>query len=108
MGSVRRVEVLHPGLECGLIPGSSHRNTEDDARMAIRIKARQNESVGQMLRRFKKLCEKEGLTKDIKKRQYFEKPSERRRRAKRKAISRLQRILSGAPEVPIRKKKRRH
>ncbi len=56
--------------------------------MPIRIKSRQNESVGQMLRRFKKLCEKEGLTKDVKKRQYFEKPSERRRRARRRAQSR--------------------
>jgi len=30
--------------------------------MAIRIKSRGGESVEQMLRRFKKLCEKEGLT----------------------------------------------
>jgi len=56
--------------------------------MAIRIKSRQNESAGKMLRRFKKLCEKENLTKDVKKRQYFEKPSERRRRARRKAEAR--------------------
>jgi len=62
--------------------------------MAIRIKARQNESVGQMLRRFKKLCEKENLTKDVKKRQYFEKPSERKRRARRKAESRRYRELN--------------
>ncbi len=61
--------------------------------MAIRIKARQNESAGQMLRRFKKLCEKENLTKDVKKRQYFEKPSERKRRARRKAESRRYREL---------------
>ena len=56
--------------------------------MAIRIKARGGESVEQMLRRFKKLCEKEGLTKEIKRRQYYEKPSERRNRAKRKSIQR--------------------
>ncbi len=56
--------------------------------MAIRIKARGGETVEQMLRRFKKLCEKEGLTKEIKRRQYFEKPSERRRRAMRKSIQR--------------------
>jgi len=37
-----------------------------------------------MLRRFKKLCEKEGLTKDIKRNSYYEKPSERRRRRLRK------------------------
>ena len=65
--------------------------------MAIRIKSRQGESINQMLRRFKKLCEKEGLTKDVKRKQYFEKPSERRRRAMRKAIARAARFNSPAP-----------
>lgn len=57
--------------------------------MAIRIKARGGETAEQMLRRFKKLCEKEGLTKDLKKRQYYEKPSERRRREDRKRVARV-------------------
>lgn len=61
--------------------------------MAIRIKARSGESVDQMLRRFKKLCEKEGLTKDIKRRAYYEKPSERRRRAMRKSVKRNERPI---------------
>ena len=52
--------------------------------MAIRIKARSGESVEQMLRRFKKLCEKEGLTKDVKRKQNYEKPSERKRRDARR------------------------
>lgn len=52
--------------------------------MAIRIKARGGESVEQMMRRFKKMCEKEGLTKDVKRKAFYEKPSERRRRAIRK------------------------
>ncbi len=56
--------------------------------MAIRIKARAGESVDQMMRRFKKLCEKEGLTKDIKRKAFYEKPSERKRRALRKSIKR--------------------
>ena len=56
----------------------------------IKIKCRGNESVDQMLRRFKKLCEKEGLTKDIKRNSYYEKPSERRRRKCRKALKRAQ------------------
>ena len=58
--------------------------------MAIRIKARGGESAERMMRRFKKMCEKEGLTKDIKRRSYYEKPSERRRRALRKTLKRLQ------------------
>ncbi len=66
--------------------------------MAIRIKSRHGESVNQMLRRFKKLCEKEGLTKDVKRKQYFEKPSERRRRAMRKAIARVARLQDPQPQ----------
>ena len=54
--------------------------------MAIRIKARAGESAEQMMRRFKKMCEKEGLTKDIKRRAYYEKPSERRRREELKRL----------------------
>ena len=52
--------------------------------MAIRIKARSGESVELMLRRFKKLCEKEGLTKEVKRRAHYEKPSEIKRREKRR------------------------
>jgi len=58
--------------------------------MAIRLKARSGESAQMMMRRFKKLCEKEGLTKDIKRRAYYEKPSERRQRALRKSRKRAQ------------------
>ena len=63
--------------------------------MAIRIKARSGESAEQMMRRFKKLCEKEGLTKDIKRRAYYEKPSEKRQRAMRKSIKRVQQLQQG-------------
>ncbi len=56
----------------------------------IRIRSRGNESIEQMLKRFKKLCEKEGLTKAIKRNSYYEKPSERRRRKRRKALKRTQ------------------
>lgn len=70
--------------------------------MAIRIKARHGESVSQMLRRFKKLCEKEGLTKDVKRRQYFEKPSERRRRDARRSVTRTIRPLVDPSRPPRR------
>jgi small subunit ribosomal protein S21 len=63
--------------------------------MAIRIKSRGGEGVEQMLRRFKKLCEKEGLTKDIKRKEFYEKPSERRRRAARKSVARRVREAIG-------------
>jgi len=60
-------------------------------RCMLRVKVRSNESVEQMVRRFKKLCEKEGLTRDIKRTSYYEKPSERRRRKYRKSMKRIAR-----------------
>ncbi len=76
-------------------PGYPRLSTKEEAKdhMAIRIKARNNESVQQMMRRFKKLCEKEGLNKDVKRKQYYEKPSERRNRAARKSVKRRERTI---------------
>jgi small subunit ribosomal protein S21 len=55
----------------------------------IRVEARSGEPLEKTLRRFKKRCEKEGLTKDIKKKLYYDKPSEKRRRESRKLEKRL-------------------
>jgi small subunit ribosomal protein S21 len=70
--------------------------------MAIRLKARGGESAQMIMRRFKKLCEKEGLTKDIKRRAYYEKPSERRQRAARKSAKRAQIEPDIVPRGPRR------
>ena len=46
----------------------------------IKVDSREHESLDRMLRRFKKMCEKEGLSKDIKKCSVYEKPSEKKAR----------------------------
>ena len=74
--------------------------------MAIRIKSRSGESVEGMMRRFKKLCEKEGLTKDIKRKEFYEKPSERRRRAMRKSQVRRIKTEMGPLAKPEKPDKR--
>jgi small subunit ribosomal protein S21 len=56
----------------------------------IKVKPRGNESIQQLLRRFKRLCQREGLTREIKRTSYYEKPSEKKRRRSRKAIRRAQ------------------
>ncbi len=60
----------------------------------IKVTARPNESIDQLVRRFKKMCEKEGLTKDIKRSSHYEKPSERRRRRLRKMEKRMLKLQS--------------
>ncbi len=54
----------------------------------LKIKARASESVDQLLRRFKKACEKEGLTRAMKRNSYYEKPSVTRNRRKRQSLKR--------------------
>ncbi len=56
----------------------------------IKVRPRGNESIQQMLKRFKRLCQREGLTRDMKRHSYYEKPSERKRRQTRKAIRRIE------------------
>jgi small subunit ribosomal protein S21 len=57
----------------------------------LKVKSRAGESVQQMIRRFKKLCEKEGLIRDMKRNAYYEKPSEKNRRRMRKAARNVER-----------------
>jgi small subunit ribosomal protein S21 len=59
-----------------------------EARM-IKVKARTNESLDQLLKRFKKACEKEGLIRDMKRTAFYEKPSEIRRRKERQLVRRI-------------------
>lgn len=48
--------------------------------MSIKINIDKSDNIDKVLRRFKKMCEKEGLIKEIKRKQYYEKPSQQRRR----------------------------
>jgi small subunit ribosomal protein S21 len=45
------------------------------------MRVHDREGIGAALRRFKKLLERSGLTKELRKRKYYEKPCETRRRA---------------------------
>ena len=51
----------------------------------VKIVLGKDENIEKALRRFKKLCEKVGIKKEIKDRQHFEKPGEVRRKEIRKS-----------------------
>lgn len=57
----------------------------------IKIVGRDNESMDSLIRRFKRLCRKEGVLIDLKKNQYYEKKSDFYRNQKKAAIRRSQR-----------------
>ena len=54
------------------------------------VRVRDGESFESALKRFKRLCEQDGILSDLKKHQHFEKPSERR---KKKLIAARKRLL---------------
>jgi len=54
--------------------------------LVIRIQTRDNEPVDKALRRLRKLCNNEGLTRVAKSKAFYEKPSERRRRESRERL----------------------
>jgi small subunit ribosomal protein S21 len=60
-----------------------------------RVEVRDDESLEKALRRFKRMLEREGILKALKAKKHYEKPSERKRREMRQAISRRVRSESG-------------
>ena len=55
--------------------------------MPLRMRVHEREPIGLALRRFKKLLERSGLTKELRKRKFYEKPCELRRRAKLRKLN---------------------
>ncbi|ANZ22305.1 30S ribosomal protein S21 [Buchnera aphidicola (Diuraphis noxia)] len=58
------------------------------------IKVRENEPFDVALRRFKRSCEKAGILSEIRRREFYEKPTTERKRAKASAIKRLAKKLT--------------
>ncbi|VFP80958.1 30S ribosomal protein S21 [Buchnera aphidicola (Cinara kochiana kochiana)] len=58
------------------------------------IKIRDNEPFDVALRRFKRSCEKAGILAEIRRREFYEKPTTERKRAKASAIKRLAKKLA--------------
>ncbi len=57
-----------------------------------------NEPLIVVLKKFRKFCEREGIVKEVKKHMFFEKPSERKRRARIRSIKEMQKRQKEADE----------
>ena len=54
----------------------------------VAVKVKDGESFEKALRRFKKICEKEGILSEIRKREHYEKPGVKKRKKQLAAIKR--------------------
>ena len=63
----------------------------------VKMRLRDNESIQEAVRRFRKLVERSGLKREVRRREYYEKPSETKRRARLRAErrGRRTRMLQG-------------
>jgi small subunit ribosomal protein S21 len=66
------------------------------------VKVRENEPFEMALRRFKRTCEKAGVLAETRRREYYEKPTQERKRKRAAAVKRHLRRLSR--EVTRRKR----
>lgn len=57
----------------------------------VQVKVRDNEPFERALRRFRHLCQREGILRGLKERRFYQKPSEERRRRMMDARRRLKR-----------------
>ena len=57
----------------------------------VKLRLRDNESVNEAVRRFRKVVEHAGVKKEMRKREFYEKPSDIRRRDRRRAEMRARR-----------------
>jgi small subunit ribosomal protein S21 len=57
----------------------------------VKYTLKPRESIQEAVRRFRRLVEKAGLRKEMRRREYYEKPSEARRRARLRAERRARR-----------------
>ena len=58
------------------------------------VKLRENEPFEYALRRFKRSCEKAGVLADVRKREFYEKPTQERKRKKAAAVKRYAKKLA--------------
>ena len=57
------------------------------------VKVKENEPVDVAIRRFKRACEKAGVFSDVRKREFYEKPTQERKRKKAAAVKRYKKKL---------------
>lgn len=67
--------------------------------MAIKITVREDDSLEVVLKRFKRICDKEGIKKALKQYTYYEKPSDRRRRKQKERLRAVRKQLKAKEKI---------
>jgi small subunit ribosomal protein S21 len=77
---------VRPRRRRGAFAGTSNQASLSEIEPVVKLRVRSGESIQEAVRRFRKLCERSGLRKEMRRKAYYEKPSERRRREELKRL----------------------
>ena len=92
-GDIRRLTGSVPALWPGITRGRSISMPS--------VRVRENEYFDAALRRFKRACEKAGVLTELRRREFYEKPTQERKRKKAAAVKRhLKRISREGMRAP--------
>jgi small subunit ribosomal protein S21 len=75
---------------------TADRNPQGET-MSLKMRVHDREPIGAALRRFKKLLERSGLTKELRKRKHYQKPCEIRRRAEERKKTTIRKAKTKVP-----------
>jgi len=81
----------------GSFPGGAGEICVSKSRFEVRmpsVRIRENEYFDAALRRFKRACEKAGVLTELRRREFYEKPTQERKRKKAAAVKRHMKRLS--------------
>jgi len=83
----------------GGVCGNSWKTLTEDC--VVKLRLRDNESISDAVKRFRKLVEHAGIKKEMRRREFYEKPSETSRRSRRRAERRakIQRMVGNSTGV---------
>ncbi len=74
--------------------GPVNQSLNSDLNFMPSVRVKENEPFDIALRRFKRTCEKAGVLAEVRRREYYEKPTETRKRKKAAAVKRNLKRLS--------------
>jgi small subunit ribosomal protein S21 len=63
--------------------------------LTVKLRVRDKETIQEAVRRFRKLVERSGIKKEMRRKEYYEKPSDARRRTRLRAERRARRTRAG-------------
>ncbi len=75
--------------------------------MVVRVLVKNNEPLEKTLKRLRKICNNEGITRELKRTSVYEKPSEKRRRKERERIKAIRTAKKKAEKAAKKKKRKR-